>query len=254
MAGDNNTPMSEGYKSRTAIGAGIFTELQLNTTVSLRLGVEYSEMGGKKDGMQAMPTQRLITEIGNSIGMGITEQQLAALGALMVSLPPNYYANIKNTAKYDYVMIPLMAQFGKNLGQSPWRVYFNAGPFASFLLSGKQVAKGTSKSYSDVSGTTTLWNYLPVEVKGFVATEFPTIEKRLDEFVTFGTTNITGELKSSNFGVTGNTGIRYQCKRNFFFIEVGGNYGFVTVQDDSSNGSNRLGVASVMVGYAFSLF
>jgi hypothetical protein len=255
MAGGNNTPLSEGYKSRTAVGAGIFTELQLNPTVSLRLGVEYSQMGGKKDGMQALPTQRLLTAMGNSIGMGITEQQLTALGALMMNLPPYYYANIDNTAKFDYVMIPLMAQFGTNLGQSPWRVYVNAGPFASFLLSGKQVAKGISKLYSSVyTESTTLWDYLPDEIKGFVAAEFPDIKKTLGEPVTFSTTNITGELKSSNFGVTGNVGLRYQCNRNYFFIEVGGNYGFATVQDDTSNGSNRLGTASVMVGYAFSLF
>ena len=254
MAGGNNTPISEGYKSITAVGAGIFTELQLNRTVSLRLGVEYSEMGGKKDGMQAMPTQRLITEMGNSIGMGVTEKQLAALGALMMNLPPYYYANIDNTAKYDYVMIPLMAQFGCNIGQSPWRVYVNAGPVASFILSGKQVAKGTGKQYSDALGTTTLWNYLPDEVKGFVVAEFPNIEKTLGDPVTFHTTKITGELKSTNLGVTGNVGIRYKCNSNYFFIEMGGNYGFSTVQDDTTNGSNRLGAASVMVGYAFSLF
>ena len=250
----SSTPVSEGYKSLTAVGAGIFTELQLNPTVSLRLGVEYSEMGGKKDGMQALPTQRLITAMGNSIGMGVTDQQLAALGALMMNLPQYYYANINNTAKFDYVTIPLMAQLGKNLGQSPWRVYVNAGPFASFLLSGKQVAKGTDKQYSDALGTTTLWNYLPAEIKGFVASEFPDIEQTLNEPVTFSTTKITGELKSTNFGVTGNVGLRYKCNHNYFFLEVGGNYGFATIQDDTSNGSNRLGAASVMVGYAFSLF
>ena len=254
MAGGNNTPISEGYKSITAVGAGIFTELQLNSTVSLRLGVEYSEMGGKKDGMQAMPTQRLITEMGNSIGMGVTEQQLAALGALMMNLPTYYYANVKNTVKFDYFMIPLLAQYGCDIGQSPWRIYVNAGPFVSFLLSGKQISNGTSKLYFDEKGTSTLWDILPLEVKGFVTGEFPAIEKTLGNPVTFGETKITSEMKSSNFGVTGNVGIRYQCKRNYFFLEAGGNYGFITVQSDDTNGSNRLGAASIMVGYAFSLF
>ena len=253
MAGGNNTPISEGYKSITAVGAGIFTELQLNRTVSLRLGVEYSEMGGKKDGMQAMPTQRLITEMGNSIGMGVTEKQLAALGALMINLPPHYYANVKNTTKFDYVMIPLLAQYGCDIGQSPWRIYVNAGPFVSFLLSGNQISKGTSKLYFDEKGTSTLWDILPLEVKGFVTGEFP-IEKTLGDPATFGETKITSEMKSSNFGVTGNVGIRYQCNRNHFFLEAGGNYGFITVQSDETNGSNRLGAVSVMVGYAFSLF
>ena len=254
MAGGKNTPVSEGYESRLANGWGIFTELQLNSTVSLRMGVEYSGMGGKKDGIQAMPTQRLITEMGNNIGMGITEQQLAALGTLMAGLPQYYYANLNNTTKFDYVMIPLMAQFGKNIGLSPWRVYVNAGPFASFLLSGKQVSKGTSKLYSDSSGTKTLWDVFPEEAKGLITSEFPAIGQTLGGEVPFGTTNVTSEMKSANFGVTGNIGIRYQCRRNYFFLEVGGNYGFVTVQDDASNGSNRIGAASVMIGYAFSLF
>jgi len=65
-------------------------------------------------------------------------------------------------------------------------------------------------------------------------------------------TKITGELKSANFGVTGNVGIRYQHNRNFFFIEAGGNYGFIAVQQNDAHGSNRIGAASVMAGYAFS--
>lgn len=254
MAGDNNTPVSEGYKSLMTKGGGIFTELQINPTVSLRLGVEYIGMGGKKDGMQAIPSQRLITEMGNSIGMSITEQQLAALGALAMNMPPYYYANVDNTVKLDYVMIPLMAQFGKNIGQSPWRVYINAGPFVSFLMSGKQESKGTSKMFADASGTQTLWEKLNQPIKDMVASEFPSIESTLDNPATFGKTNITGELKSSNFGVTGNAGIRYQCRKNYLFIEAGGNYGFATVQDNNTNGSNRTGAVSVMIGYSFSLF
>ncbi|MDR2911531.1 MAG: hypothetical protein LBV47_09265 [Bacteroidales bacterium] len=254
MAGNNDTPISKGYVSRMATGAGIFTELQLNQTISLRLGVEYSEMGGKKDGMQAMPTKRLITEMGNSIGTGITNQQLAVLESLTTNMPQYYYANINNTVKFDYIIIPLMVQFGKNIGQSPWRVYINTGPFVSFFLSGKQLTKGTSKLYSDVSGTTTLWDNMSADIKDFVKTEFPDIEQKLGNPVPFGTTNVTDELKSTNFGITGNLGIRYQYRRNYFFIEAGGNYGLVTVQNDSTNGSNRIGAASIMAGYAFSLF
>jgi hypothetical protein len=262
MAGGKSTPVSEGYKSRTAAGWGLFTELQLNPAVSLRLGVEYSGMGGKKNGMQAMPSQRLITEMGNSIGMGITEQQLAALGALMVGLPSYYYANIDNTTKFDYVMVPLLAQFGWDIGQSPWRVYVNGGPFVSFLLSGKQYSKGTSKLYSDASGNSTLWDVFPDVVmvgdmpipKSFVVSQFPDVEKTLGTPATFSTTSITSEMKSTNFGITGNVGIRYQCNRNYFFLEVGGNYGFITVQNEDVNGSNRIGAVSVMAGYAFSLF
>ncbi len=253
-AGGNNTPVSEGYKSRLAMGAGIFTEVQFNKLLSFRLGVEYSGQGGKKDGMQAMPSQRLITAMGNSMGMSVTDQQIADLTAIAADMPTYYYANVDNTTKFDYVMIPLLAQFGWDLGQSPWRVYVNAGPFVSFLISGKQVSKGSSLMYADASGTETVWTDLDPVIQTLITTEFPDMEKVLNEPVTFGTTNITGEMKSTNFGITGNVGIRYQCGRNYFFLEAGGNYGFITVQENSANGSNRIGAGSVMVGYAFSLF
>ena len=261
MATVKSTPASDGYDGRIAPGWGIFTELQYNPTVSFRLGVEYSGLGGKKNGMQAMPWMRVINEIGSEIGMGITEQQLNALGAVAMCLQqsgPYYYSNIENTARFDYVMVPLLAQFGRNVGQTPWRVYVNAGPFVSFILSGKQMAKGTDRMYSDASGTGTLWDYYSQnaspQVQAFVAGEFPKLNEKLDATVTFDETNTTGEMKAANFGVTGNLGIRYQHNRNYFFLEVGGNYGFYTAQDDDMNGSNRLGAFSVMAGYAFSLF
>jgi len=151
-------------------------------------------------------------------------------------------------------MIPLLVQFGRDMGVSPFRAYVNAGPFISFLLSGKQDSKGTSKMFADPSGTNTLWGVMPDEMKYGVSQIFPEIEKTLNEPVVYGSNNITGELKSTNIGINGNIGISYQSKRNYFFLEIGGNYGFFTVQDDSTNGSNRIGAASVMAGYAFSLF
>ena len=256
VAGGKNTPLSEGYSSRLASGWGLFTELKINQTFSFRFGAEYSGMGGKKDGMQAMPTNRLITELGSSLGLGMTPEQQMALGGMMMwsENMPLYYSDIKNTVKFDYVMIPLLLQVGHNIGASPFRAYVNAGPFVSFLLSGKQVSKGTSKMYADESGTLTLWNVLPFEMQYGVAAIFPDIEKTLNEPVVYGSTNVTGELKSANFGINGNIGIRYQSNRNYLFLEVGGNFGFRTIQDDSTNGSNRIGAASVMAGYAFSLF
>ena len=256
MACGSNTPVSEDYKSRMAPGWGIFTELQINPMASFRFGVEYSGMGGKKNGMQAMPTERLLTEMVSSFAglTGLPAGMEEVLGGMMMTMPPHYYANIDNTVKFDYVMIPLLAQFGWDVGQTPWRVYVNAGPFVSFFMSGKQVSKGTSPLYADASGTNTLWDILPAEIQYVVNNSFPAIASTLSEPVKFGSTNISGEMKSTNFGITGHVGIRYQHKHNYFFLELGGNYGFITVQQNDANGSNRLGAASVMVGYAFSLF
>jgi len=249
-----STPASEDFKMRMAPAWGIFTELQVNQTFSLRLGVEYSGMGGKKEGMQAMPTQRIITQVGSSFGLaGMTEEQMAGMGMLAMSLPHYYYADVETTVKFDYVTIPILAQFGRDIGTSPWRVYVNAGPSVSFILSTKQVSKGTSKLFADANGANTLWGAMPEAVQFVVAGALPDVVKTLDEPVKFGETNITGELKSVNLGVTAHTGIRYQYKNNFFFLEFGGNWGFLTVQEKDTTGSNRIGAASLTVGYAFSL-
>jgi hypothetical protein len=253
-AGGNNTPVSEGYKSRLAMGAGIFTEVQFNPLISFRLGVEYSGQGGRKNGVQAMPSRRLITALASNMGMSMTDRQIAGLTSIASNMPAYYYADVDNTTKFDYVMIPLLAQFGWNLGQSPWRVYVNAGPFVSFLISGKQASKGTSLMYANASETKPVWDALDPSIQTLITAEFPDMKDVLVDPVIFGTTNITSEMKSTNFGITGNVGIRYQCRRNYFFLEAGGNYGFITVQENSANGSNRLGAGSVMVGYAFSLF
>ena len=251
MSAAKSTPISEGFAMRTAPGWGIFTELQLDPKISVRFGVEYSPLGGKKNGMQAMPTERLVTAIGSSFGMP-SEEQIDGLMAIARSLPPYYYLDIKNTVKLDYVTIPLLGQMGWDIGQTPWRVYVNAGPVLSFILSGKQVSKGSSLIYNEEG--ITIWSSLNPVVQGLIAAEFPPMQKLLTEPVPSGETNITGEMKSANFGVAGNIGLRYQHGNNFFFLEAGGNYGFYTVQDSDANGSNRLGAITVMVGYAFSLF
>ncbi|MDR1864688.1 MAG: PorT family protein [Bacteroidales bacterium] len=254
--GGNNTPVSEGYASRLAAGAGVFSEVRLSDRWSARFGVEYSGQGGKKDGLQAMPTSRLINELtGSMAGIG-SSPDLSILQPLleMAKNMPYFYANINNTVKFDYVMIPLLAQYNIGLGESPWSVYVNAGPFVSFLVSGKQVSEGNTRLYADASGRTPLWDTLPLEAQTAIGTALPEVQQALEAERSLGTTNITGEMKSTNFGVTGNVGIRYQCGRSCFLLEGGGNYGLITVQQDDTNGSNRLGAASVMLGYAFSFF
>ena len=253
-AGGTNTPVSEGYSSRLAGGGGLFTEVGLAKNWAIRFGVEYSGQGGKKDGMQAMPSRRLITGMANEMGMSVDAQTMAILTQTAAELPTYYYADIDNTTKFDYVMIPILAQYTWNLGSSPWSLYVNAGPFVSFLVSGKQVSEGTSYMYTDASGQKKIWDDIDPALQLQLQTALPALAETLENPYTFGENNITGEMKSTNFGITGNIGVRYQCGRNFFFLEAGGNYGLITVQQDSQNGTNRLGAGSLMLGYAISWF
>jgi hypothetical protein len=174
------------------------------------------------------------------------------LGQIGSSLPPIFYADVKNEAKFDYLMIPLSLQVGKDFGNS-WRVYLGAGPFVSFLLSAKQVSKGQSYLYSDAAKSQTLWEYIPSTVKPLITGNAPELAYALASEMEFGTTDIKDDLRKVNVGVQGDLGLSYQCNRNKLFLEVGGNYGFVKLQKEEANGSNRIGSATVMLGYAYRL-
>ncbi|MDR2927849.1 MAG: PorT family protein [Cytophagaceae bacterium] len=254
----DKTPLSEGYNSRLASGMGIFTEIEISDVFSVRAGVEYNGQGGVKDGLQALPTMRKITEIATNMGMSMSEETQAALGAVIPMMPANYYANVKSTMRFDYVSIPILAQYNLNFGSSPWGIYINGGPCVSFIVSAMQITEGTSSVYVDPSGQTTIWSQIPskdpVNIQAMIRAQVPEIADFLEKFNTFGESDITGELKSVNFGLAGNIGIRYRCRRSCFFVEAGGIYGFNTIQQDSANGTNRIGAMSVMVGYSFSMF
>lgn len=260
MPAGKTTPLNDGFDMRMAPNFGIFTELQVNPTISFRLGVEYSGLGGTRNGMQGMPSQRLVNEIAGGLGMigmvvpDLMEQVMGFMNQWSAA-SPFYFVDVENTVKFDYVTIPLTAQFGWDIGQSPWRFYAGAGPFVSFILSAEQVTRGTSRMFTDMTGTLTLWEllsaFVPDEFEGILATLG--IAETLTNFES-GTTEITGEMRSVNFGITGNLGLRYSHNRHNFFLEVGGNFGFMPVQQNTDNGGNRLAAMSVVLGYSLSLW
>lgn len=212
--GDVTNPLNEGYKSRFGPDFAVFAEFKVSKMFSLQPMIEYSAQGGKKTGLQAFPTPA----------------EMAA------SYPPGYpvptymYAKYDNTAKLNYLMIPVLAKFGWNLGaESPVRLYVNAGPFVSFLVSAHQVLEGTSAIYADADGQ----QQLAPEQK---------FDRNLD---------IRNNLRSANFGVQANLGLSYTIKRSSIFVEGGFNYGFVNIQKDAANGKNQTGAATASIGYAY---
>jgi hypothetical protein len=214
--GSEENPLNTGYSSRQGPDAGIFAEFKFSDLFSLQPMVEYSSQGGKKDGLQALPTPDEIAE------------GYEARGA---QAPTYVYANYKSEAKLNYLMVPILAKFGWNLSKSPFRIYVDAGPFIGFLLSAKQVTSGTSNFYTDPAGTQAI-------------TPSP---QNLDN-----TQNIKSQLNTVNFGVEGNVGLAYHFKRSSVFIEGGGNYGFLNIQKGTANGKNDTGAATADIGYAFS--
>ena len=229
LTASGENPMSKGYSSRLAGNGGIFVEFQFNELFSLRPMVEYSQQGGLRKGIQAIPVAMLPAEM-QSIPPMVDEEYL--------------YANFKSETKFDYIMIPVLAGFGQNLNNIPARVYVNGGPFVSFLLDAKQITSGNSHFYVDPAGDMTM-GYLLSSLTGSPPIgEVPMNDQR----------NITDEVNTVNFGVSANVGISYEvAKRHNILLEVGGNYGFKKLQKSAENGENRIGAATVVVGYAFKL-
>ncbi|MDR1022661.1 MAG: PorT family protein [Prevotellaceae bacterium] len=253
VAGGDN-PLSKGYSSRLAEDGGLFAEMGLNNYVSFRLGVEYSGQGGKRNGVQAMPSGQIMSGITASIsGGGMPAGMDAMLGQLAAYIPEVCYVDVKNIADFDYLMIPVSVQVGTNVSNR-WRVYANAGPFVSFLLHGKQTTKGRSRIYTDAGKSHTLWDNIPAAMQPAIEGGAPQLAYALQSEMDFGATEvITRDLNPVNAGVQGDVGLSYRHDRHKVFVEAGGNYGFVKMQKDKSNGSNRIGAATVMLGYAFQL-
>ena len=176
--------------------------------------MEYSAQGGKKNGVQAF-----------------------AVPANLVSkfpageVPAYVYADYKSIAKMNYLMLPVLAKYGVDLGHR-WGAYIAAGPFASELLSAKNVTSGMSNIYSDQQQTE------PV-------TTSPVSFDNKD--------NIKSDLHTFNAGASGLIGVNYKSPNSSIFIEGGANYGLVDIQKGSTNGKNKTGAAVIDLGYQFRL-
>ena len=226
-SGDN--PMSKGYSSRLSGNGGIFAEIQFNELFSIRPMVEFTQQGGLRNGMQAIPVA-MLPESAQSVPAMVGEKYL--------------YSDFKSETSFNYVMVPILANFGRKLNNIPIRLYANAGPFVSFLINANQNTSGSSHLYVDPAGDMTM-DYLLGTLAGMPPQGAVSMaDKR----------SITDEVHKVNYGLSANIGISYELSphHNILF-EVGGNYGFRELQKSSENGENRIGAVTVVVGYAYKL-
>lgn len=229
LTASGNNPMSKGYSSRLAGNGGIFAEFRFTDLFSLQPMIEYTQQGGKRDGMQALPVA-MMPEAMQAIPAMVGEKYL--------------YANFKSETKFDYVMIPVLAKFGWKLKNTPIRLYVDAGPFVSFLFGAKQTTSGSSLLYVDPAGDMTM-DYLLGSLSGAAATGVQPMNNDRD---------IIDDVYRVNYGVSANVGLSYEiAPRHHLIFEVGGNYSFRKLQKSGENGENRIGAATVVAGYAYRL-
>lgn len=211
-SGNGDNPINSGFGSRLGPDAAVHVEFRLSDHFSIQPQLEYSSQGGKKDGNQAF----------------VVPPDMAAL--FPPGEAPQYlYANYKSVAKFNYLMLPVLAKYRLPLS-SRWGLYAAVGPFVSMVLSARNKTDGTSEIYLD-SGHQ---QALPVGSQSFDNTE-----------------NIKDDLRRFNAGINGHIGLACNVSNGEVFIEGGGNYGFVTIQKDEVNGANKTGAAVVVLGDAF---
>jgi hypothetical protein len=149
-------------------------------------------------------------------------------------LPPNtnnLYANYDNETIINYLEIPVLAGYNFKFGNSGFTGYVEAGPYFDFLLNAKTVTSGTSGLYFDQAGT------MPLGVSQ-----------------DFGqTTNNTSSVKTFNAGITGGIGIKYDIGAGQIDLNIRGEYGFIPIETDNSNGSNNTGALYITIGYGFKI-
>ena len=210
-SGDTGNPLSEGYSSRLGADAAVFAEYHMSKIFSTTVGFEYCAQGGKKSGMQAF--------------------EVPAEYAAFVPPGTKYlYADFKSEAKFDYMMLPVMARVRYAFGSSPFSVYVSAGPFVSILMKAEQETRGASTIYLDEAGT----QALPAGVVSFNADN-----------------NIRSDLNRYNVGGVGLVGFEFSLEPYAVFIEAGGNFGFIPIQKGSSHGKNYTGAAVITMGCSY---
>jgi len=227
-AGTKSTPLSENYSSKLGSYGGIVGELQTSKILSIRAEINYSSQGGKRDGMQALPLPPALEQLWQMLPQfGIT--------------PDNYmYVDIKSKAILNYLEIPVMAKFTFSLG-SRINFYMQAGPYMGIMLNAKNITSGSSSVYyKDSNGIFPIDAILSDEMK-------------IGELPFDHTENITSDIHRFNVGGQGAVGFELNMDSGKFFIEGGGNYGFMPIQKDEANGTNNTGAGTVTFGYLFQL-
>ena len=213
LKSSSSNPISSGWKSRLGPYFGAFADFEINEKFSLQTEINYSAQGGKKNGVQTMPGD-----------------QFASF--FSPNPPPQYlYATFNSEAKLNYLEIPILLKVDFPFSNG-WTFFLDAGPYAGLLLSAKQANKGSSNIYLD-KGETQPITPQPVPFDG--------------------TEDIKSDLKKFNTGIQGGIGVSLKLRSGVLVLSAGGNYGFIKIQKDETNGTNNTGAATVTLGYLISL-
>jgi Outer membrane protein beta-barrel domain len=139
-----------------------------------------------------------------------------------------FYANFNNQSILNYAELPVMVKYIIPFNKSQ-KVYVDFGPYVGFLLNAKQETSGSSIIYADRAQT------MPIveTAQSFNAS-----------------TDITSDINTVNFGLTGGAGFTQMFNSSEVFLDVRGAYGLTVIQKVSANGNSHNGNLLIDLGYA----
>lgn len=215
LKASGNNPVSSGWSSRLGGYFGIIAQYEVNERFSVQAEINYSAQGGKKDGIQAIPSA-----------------PYAPYFPPGFPVPEYLYSRFKSEARLNYLEIPVMAKLGFPLGES-FSFFINAGPYFGFIMSAENVTTGTENIYLDNQLTQPL----------------------LPSSISFNNTqDIKSDLKSFNMGIQAGAGIYFILpSEDRIMLTGGGNYGLIPIQKDKLNGENKTGAATITIAYMMKL-
>jgi hypothetical protein len=208
--GSGNNPVTSGYSTISGPYLGLAAEYKITHLFSLQVELNYSAQGGKKNGNQAIATGAL-----------------SNLFPPNAPVPPYVYANFNSKAHLNYLELPVLARFNFRLDKK-LSFQVNAGPYAGYLLSAKNITSGSSQIYADAAQTQPLTP---------TAMSFNNNQ------------DIKDQVHKFNCGIQGGVGLTLQMHKSYWYLNGGGNYGFLKIQKDASNGQSNTGCATVVLGY-----
>lgn len=224
-SGSSKSDWDEGYSSRIGPNIGILIERPFSKSFSLQAEVNYIGEGGKRNGIQPF---------------SIPKEYVPLFQQAFQTDKDYVYADFKNVSRINYIQVPVMARFNVAVNASGrLKCFAQAGPYVAFLVGAKQIIKTDDlKVYLDKEGR----QQIPPElVKGFLGSSLDT------------TVDAKEQLHKANLGVQGSVGVSLDCGSGKFFLEAGGNYGFIPIQKGDEHGKNNIGAATVAIGYALKL-
>jgi len=212
-SGDN--PVSSGWSSRSGPYFGAIAAFRVTDRISIQTELNYSSQGGKKNGLQA-----------------ISSKPYTAYFPPGTDVPKYFYAVFNSEVKLIYLELPILVKIDFPFAEK-FSFFIDGGPYGGYLLSAKNVTKGSGNVYADKELT----------------------QPFLPNAVSFdATTNVKDDIKKFNVGIQGGIGfsMRFQNESKLIF-SAGGNYGFIPIQKDEANGKNNTGAATVTLGYLIKL-